>query len=208
VDGEGLKEFLMNPQNLNRFAYGLNNPLKYVDLSGEKVEQAQKDVTIFGARVGVHRFLLLTPDNPSDFSDNPRFVKNSEGQQTTTVSGQPEGSFPNFGNLVSRPNSDINSHITERATVTSPKGESDTDFIKNILKAEASYKNNLKYEAEPKKGSSGYNSNSFNRGVLKTVGVRDPLRLGGNAPGFRKPIPLPRVNRAVRIGNRLSFQRR
>jgi RHS repeat-associated protein len=204
IDGRGLQQFLTNPQNLNRYTYTLNNPLKYLDFSGQKVELAEKSV----AGLGRHRFLILTPDNPADFKDNPRFVAPSQGaSKISTVSGQPERPCPDCGNLVSRPNSDLNSKILAKVTIEPPQeGLSDTDFIKAILRAEASYQNDLPYSPEPKASpsslfksglsgffvsGSGYNSNSFARGILGAVGVGQPPNLGGYAPGFNKPISLP-----------------
>jgi RHS repeat-associated protein len=190
VDGKGLREHLIDPQNLNRYSYASNNPLKYTDSSGKKIELAQKVVKFLGMSVGMHRFFVLSPDRPSDFNGNARFVKDSKGNLTSTVGGQPERPFPNFGRLMSQPNSDLSSKIEARATISPPGNMTDSQFINSILKAEGSYKNNLSYDPTPGAGDNLYNSNSFASGIAKNVGINKLPDLGGFAPGFDKPIPL------------------
>jgi hypothetical protein len=151
--------------------------------------------------VGYHRFLILTPDNPADFKDNPRFTTPQGRSNIATVSGQPlnENCNPICGNLTSKPNTDLDSEVLGKVTIEPPKESlSDTEFINLILKAESLYKNELKYAGIPELSFGGYNSNSFVRGILGSVGIQQLTNLRGFAPdiqafGFNKPISLSPV---------------
>jgi len=76
VDPAGIKEKdLLNPQKLNRYAYSLNNPYRYVDPDGREVRVIARRLNISGVgSIGVHTFIQIKPDNPKDFKGEKRWV--------------------------------------------------------------------------------------------------------------------------------------
>ena len=60
-------QFLTDPQQLNGYSYGRNNPLILVDRGGRKVELATRQLNEYGSPVSSfgHAFLVVTPDNPN-----------------------------------------------------------------------------------------------------------------------------------------------
>ncbi len=59
-------DFLFDPQQMNSYSYGRNNPLKYIDPEGEKVELVGRTVVNIGKiNIGTHNFYHITPNNPN-----------------------------------------------------------------------------------------------------------------------------------------------
>lgn len=196
--GKSLQEFLINPQGLNRYSYCLNNPLKYIDPLGLWVAIGSRDAvpTMY------HTVIIIHPDNPSDFENNPnfsnRFYRNSKGELEATLSANPR--FKKFIalKLVATPKilNDRPEKLDYMQRVLDPKKRSDTQLIKDIFASADKYKDDLSYEALPFRSGSilgddvGYNSNSYSYGILKDAGIANIPNLSKWEPGADKPIPL------------------
>jgi len=167
----------------NIYAYAQNNPINLVDPYGLKVYIAEHPV--WG--IGEHWYIIIIPDNPQDFANNPLFYPIGNGQLETTISGEPGST----GNLTSVPNADSGSPTLDKTQINPACAERDTDFINNLLQAEAGYDNNLPYDPTPWQFDPTYNSNSFVTGILNEVGATVPGSPPGWrwAPGWDKPIP-------------------
>ena len=61
-------------------------------------------------------------------------------------------------------------------------------FIKQLFKKDSNYGDNLRYEKFPDTGDDSYNSNSYTKGLLDSVGLRIP-KPNYNVPGYGKPVP-------------------
>ena len=201
-----LPDFLANPQNLNRYAYCLNNPIKYVDKTGLWVELGTREVIQNGIKTGgYHTVTILHPDNPDNFKNDSnyanRFYTNTKGELEATLSANPNGK-PNwkslFGNLVATPNNagDRPENMQHRqrlrdhrADVTGSDRRDDTQLIKDFFASADKYANDLPYDPTPVPNAGYYNSNSYTYGVSKDVGITLP-NLAGWEPGANIPIPL------------------
>ncbi len=128
---------LENPQSLNRYSYVLNNPLKYVDPSGNRVELVTRqmdyksmptqtfiqNIKRFFAQFGNHSFVRTIPDNPSDFGGV---------EKMTLGAGQDKGGILAKG--YNNPNDfDPKTKIKEINVIQTPKGMTDSEHIGRIL---------------------------------------------------------------------------
>jgi hypothetical protein len=143
-----------------------------------------------------HNAILLLPDNPSDFANDPLFQ--ATGGKSATLGAQPFG--PNviglFGGLQFKPNhpGDAQCYLHDFALVRPPHGESDTAFIRALIAAARRYKNDARYDPFPDPFGLTYNSNSFVSGVLEAAGATPPPR-PANVPGYDIPLPIPAPSR-------------
>ena len=180
-------QFVTDPQQLNGYSYGRNNPLILVDPTGEKVEIFSK--AIEANSLGTHVFLLVTPDNSGDFSgmsgnwtvgayagDNGNLMKYINADSDRAVVDQGYSVSPDVG------------YMKQRTEVQRPGSVTDTEFINRIMGGYNAYGDDAKYDAFARKG---YNSNNFVTGLLTNSGAQLPWN--GNAkgidPGYGQAIP-------------------
>jgi RHS repeat-associated protein len=173
---------------LNLYGYTANNPINFSDPFGLEVYVGEHPAFF---NVGInplnHAAIVLRPDNPEDFKNHPLF-KDTGGKEAT-LGGQLKD-----GKLVSAPNysGDNPNNLNDLTKVPCPEGQTDTEFIQNLINAANAYKNDKGYAALPVSGPLGgdvYNSNSYVSGVLKAAGATPP-NFGGFKPGYNKPLPL------------------
>ncbi|MEK6871674.1 MAG: RHS repeat-associated core domain-containing protein [Nanoarchaeota archaeon] len=148
-----------NPQYLNRYSYVLNNPYKYVDPTGEKVELVTRSVRRLP--FFTHSYFQATPDNPGDFEDMESFQLSAYAS---------EGLFSSKIILQYGVNTEKLGKTTEfgRVLLNAPEGKSDTDFIKNLMsEGEKVNEASIPYS---KFFGGGENSNSFVRTLIENTG--------------------------------------
>ena len=196
--GGGLREHLSNPQELNRYSYCLGNPVKYVDPDGQRVLVAERGVAE-SAYIGGHTAIIMQPDDEAAFRNTARFARNSRfytnalGRLETSTSAHKVG-----GKLTKYPQGTFsersdNPEMRLREVSRPAQYKTDTEFIRAIIKVEDRYQNDLKYDPVAS-GRDKYNSNSYNAGILKEVGVENYekyLNFLFYQPGIDKPIPIP-----------------
>lgn len=160
-----------NPQNLNRYAYVLNNPYKYVDPTGMIVEVVTRSLNYEGNGLvqlairngpATHSYFDISPDNPEDFTD--------------LGSNFQLGAGPENGMLKSRFNQDkVDAKEYSRVILETPEGKTDTEFIRDLM-VEATKVDELKvnYAAIPEFSKDGENSNSFVSTLITNTKSRLP----------------------------------
>ncbi|MDQ6799857.1 MAG: hypothetical protein M3041_03370, partial [Acidobacteriota bacterium] len=176
------------------YSYGSNDPVNTLDETGLAVYVGAHPA-VFPGDPEYHTDLVLQPDNPGAFANNPLFTA-SHGA-LVTLGGQAWGPMnwwrPSlFGTLQFRPNypGDDPSRSSTLTGVSCPAGMSDTDFINRLISAAGRYRNNLPYDPEPWPRDWYYNSNSFTSGVIRAAGGTPPV-LSVPVPGYDKPVPIP-----------------
>lgn len=163
---------------------------------------ADKGIDADRSGIGGHVWLIIQPDNiseliskgydkiPGMLDKNGRFV----------LRAGPDADFGRTGKgkLVKSPYGDSTIAWRQRYEVDSPNygcgysftsGDSDTQFIIDLLEAYNHYDGNLSYDGFAREGF--YNSNSFISGILNAAGVKNVPDPWGYQPGLDKPIPLP-----------------
>jgi len=192
---------MFNSGNLAMYTYTHQNPIRYVDPDGKEVwivgHVAATPLGRLKDPDAFHLSLFIKPDKPKDFANEKGMLPLIDDEVFTVLGGQPFGGSKvtnPLGNLRGVRNNpeDLNPEFMQK--VETPQGMSDTDFIKNILKAAGRYKGNLNYDIIPESGTDGYNSNSYVSGLIKAAGGKTPdLKTNGQfqTPGYEKPIPIP-----------------
>lgn len=191
---------------LNLYRYANNNPVNEIDPLGLTVYVYYHPAfpSAFPNDPFNHTAIVLRPDNPSQFANNPLF--SATGGQQGTLGGQPDyGSSPfwdPFGDLVGKKNYPgdspgtgpcaSNNHLVP---VQPPPGMTDSQFINSLINAANSYGNDQPYWVVPEMDSAPwiqpvYNSNGYTSGVIGATGATPP-NLPVRAPGYGVPLPLP-----------------
>lgn len=165
-----------------------NNPLKYIDPSGHKVE----------GYIGVHRVvypfyhtsIVIFVDKDSKYWNHEAFSNYDEkrGMRYVTI-----GAGPVDGKLISGLNRERDVNLELKAEMLSIK--MDDDKTGELLEREQYFSKNsenaaLDYDLFPGISDS-YNSNSFVSGILRAAGYNDQdiPKPSKNVPGFDKPVP-------------------
>lgn len=163
---------LSDPQTLNKYSYVTNNPLKYVDPSGEKVELVIRQIDYESmpqntfiqridrtlASMANHSFLRIYPDSPDDFGGE---------HKVTLGAGRDVGDILKKG--YNHPN-DVypKSKIRSITTIPTPEGKTDTEHIQDILKIFNDYGNNIQYD--PLSRGNKKNCNDFTTELITKSG--------------------------------------
>lgn len=188
-------QILPEPQSLNSYSYGNDNPIRNSDPSGRSVYAVAK--AIEANSFGTHIFLVLQPDNVSDFANSG--IPMQEGGYWT-VGGY---ASDNGSTLVKGINalSDLTAYqagysipstqqgaVKSKQLIATPQGMTDTQFINAIQGGYNAYGDDAQYDPF---ALSGYNSNSLASGWV--VGAGGTLPFKGNAPGidpgYGRPLP-------------------
>jgi RHS repeat-associated protein len=175
---------------LNTYTYALNNPLYWTDPQGLEVLVGQHPAFLNSPNNPFnHAAIVLRPDNPGEFANHPLF-QHSKGQWAT-IGGQAFGDgWGLFGRLTSAFNYDGDSpnNLNNKTRVCSLDGQTDSEFILNLIDIAESYRNNALYDPFPDTFGFTFNSNSYAAGLLIKAGVVPPY-LPGIRPGYNRPLP-------------------
>ncbi len=165
----------------------MNNPINWVDPWGLKAYLGGHIVKVLGGHTAI--ILEVEPKDEPFFANDNRFTRNPKtGRLECDVSAGPStgGKMEPYTY-----NTDRKGGLSKYYTsIKDPKGRSDKELFNDILKSSGKYKNDLFYDPVALGGC--YNSNSYTRGILKDVGIKNPP-LPANLkwfPGWTKPIPL------------------
>jgi RHS repeat-associated protein len=153
---------ILYPQTLNKYAYTLNNPIKFIDSSGNKVELVGRQVSF--SEKAMHTYLKITPDNPIDFGVKNQFSFTIGGQMSGDLNNRLIGEYNNLGDL------DLTGQYKIygiREVSSSDSNVSDTDFIRNILNVNTKGGNNMYGILSV----IGYNCNNYSTTLLEGAGA-------------------------------------
>jgi RHS repeat-associated protein len=184
---------------VNLYAYVGNDPVNAVDRTGKKVVLVAHEVKLGGIRTGqYHLKVAILPNNQDAYRNDVRFQTNNKGARVATLGAGPEDySRENReGKLVSNINrqTDITAPGIAVANITPGKGQTEDELIEQLFRADANYKDNLNYSFPNPfaKSFSGYNSNSYAVGLLKSLGAESvplPNQEKFPTPGAFNPLP-------------------
>jgi hypothetical protein len=121
---------------------------------------------------------------PGDGDQKPKFFSEHKAEEKTiwasTISATSECAYApktskDLGKLLSIPNYDRNiQSVTGEVVFTKKIVSNNVGLMQRALDFEIGYKNDQKYAMIPET-SSGYNSNSFFRGVIEYMGIADDV---------------------------------
>ncbi len=147
-----------------------------------------------------HERAQLFYEYPGDENQKPRFFSDHKaGEETiwaSTISATSECAYDpktskNLGKLLSIPNYDRNvQRATGEMVFTIKITSNNVGLIQRAFDFEIGYKNDKKYAMIPTVTCSGYNSNSFVRGVIEYMGIADDVMVPScfKAPGLSKAL--------------------
>jgi len=148
---------------------------------------------------GVHTFLRITPDSPSDFGVESSFTFTMGGQD---VDDKLQGIINYPGDLNANQDS-----IKMTEVIRTPEGISDTEFISNILEVHGRL-GDEDYNAASF-NLNGRNCNNYSTSLLEGAGseVPDNFDPNGANPGLGESIPgmLDPANNDINVGWRENF---
>jgi hypothetical protein len=175
------------------YEYCNNDPVNNVDPLGLLVLVGQHPAFVNDSHNPLnHAAIIVIPDNPADFAGNPNFTGPSTSP-IATIGGQAFGGWVGlnpFGTLKTAINypGDCPKGLNDLTVVPTPKGQTDTEFINNLLNAANAYGNDLPYSPFP--NGYYYNSNSYVSGVISAAGGAFPA-IPHTGPGYSHPLPIP-----------------
>ncbi|MCP3997973.1 MAG: RHS repeat-associated core domain-containing protein, partial [bacterium] len=180
------------PQSWNRYSYVRNNPMNAVDPTGEAIFLKTHEV----AAGNYHAAVVIVPEDQQAFQGDDRFkVTDDDGVFATLGAGPIDGLLVGEEN---RP-SDRDLDTAKDFIRLDLGGRNENEVIESLFAADSQYGDSLDYDlfpAQSGQGSAllparaqdGYNSNSYARGLLESVGIVVP-RPTVRVPGFQKPVP-------------------
>jgi RHS repeat-associated protein len=181
----------------NLYGYVGNDPINHVDPDGNTIVLAGHNV----AGGVTHMKTVIIPNNQERYRNNA-FFQNvlPDGRRYATLGAGPEG-----GLLVSNPNRERDVTLDRNNynhDLQLPANVTEEEMIYRLFSADAAYHDNLDYDFYPNGffggGSDGYNSNSYTRGLLESVGFRGLPRFNGSVvPGWSKPVPSINFTRTI-----------
>jgi RHS repeat-associated protein len=190
--GLSLQKYLENPQGLNSYSYTVNNPLKHVDPTGERVELWSRGLNNMQYRgvdfgqAGVHTFVKITPDNPKDFGQKEGYSY-TLGGYSKDVNGNKM--LVKGRNTTNDPTMSVSDAKLVKPVET-PNGMSDTQFVNEIQGLYDGYNDSESYNLFGN-GKDGYNCNNFSSSLVIGAGskVPDKYRPFGRNPGLKRTMP-------------------
>jgi RHS repeat-associated protein len=166
---------------VNLYDYVENSPLDFFDSTGFLVTIGYHPA-LFSSDPYYHLTVVLRPDNPSDFGCEKAFA--DSGGKLATIGGQLY-----LGKLVHRFNyaGDQPDKLIGEIAINHPKNMSDTEFIRRLIDAANTYRNDKTYNPFPQNFDNTFNSNSYVSGLIQAAGgflqsVPVPV------PGYNKPL--------------------
>jgi RHS repeat-associated protein len=136
-----LQQDLGNPQNLNSYSYGIDNPITNADTSGKYVYEISRPVASYVPLSSfAHTFAEVVPQNGESLASINGSNMSIDTSQPFTLSGEPNSQFPSHLSLVADNPYDY-STATEnmsvpwvaRELVTPPPGMTSEQFDASVV---------------------------------------------------------------------------
>jgi len=176
---------------LNLYGFAGGDPINFNDPFGLSADTIE--VQTHGVGVGQsHASIRITPDDQAAWANDSRFQKGEDGKLFVTLGAGPKACLPQGMCLVSGTNRPTDAAAHTGNTGVDLGGRDENAVIRAMLRADATYGDDLPYSALwPTSSGIGYNSNSYVSGLLRHVGIQMGAPGGVSLPGWSKPIPIP-----------------
>lgn len=188
-------------ERINLYSYAQRRPLTHVDPSGEKVYWCTRDLD--GWAVGNHSFIVVIPDDPDAFANDPNMIDLYEKNKGCTLAGHKDETtkcliyvrnqkgdracmreYFDKKRYLKKGNPDFykSGWSVECNLIETPDGMTDTEFIKKLIELAEWFKRNNKklkilYDLNDE------NCNCWANSVFKYAGVPEKVRIKGGEFG-------------------------
>lgn len=149
---------LSDPQQLNSYSYARNNPVIYVDPSGEKIELVARKLDMNWWEIWVHTYIRITE---TIYSEEEWICK----EKITTI-----WAYNEDWKLVNRINDNSDKDITnykEIKNIEIPNWMTEQEFIERLLDANIEYNWDRAYNTFWNNGYYNWNCNNFTSSILE-----------------------------------------